>query len=92
MDKQIVISIKTIILTLLILLAVYVVYRLGFIIGILLISTLVVISMEQPVNYFMKMILFNKRTSRGVAVLISYSLFILTILITMTFILPPLLV
>ncbi|MBW6441545.1 AI-2E family transporter [Patescibacteria group bacterium] len=92
MDKQIVISIKTIILTLLILLGVYVVYRLGFIIGILLISTLVVISMEQPIKHFMKMILFNKRVSRGLAVLISYSLFILAILLTLTFVLPPLVI
>jgi len=92
MDKQLVISLKTIILTLLMLLGAYVVYKLGPIIGILLLATLVVIAMEQLVNYFMKKILFNKRVSRGLAVLISYSLLVLIILAVLTFIVPPLVV
>jgi predicted PurR-regulated permease PerM len=92
MDKQVVISIKTIILTLLILLAAYVVYKLGPIIGILLLSTLVVITMEQSIHYFMKKILFNKKISRGLAVLISYSLLILVILTILTFVVPPLVI
>jgi predicted PurR-regulated permease PerM len=90
MDKEIVISIKTIILTLLILLGVYVVYKLGSIIAILLLSTLVVISMEQSIGFFMKKILFNKKVSRGLAVLISYFLLVFVILTVLTFIVPPL--
>ena len=90
MDKQIVISIKTIILFLLTLFGLFVIYRLGPIIGILLLSTLLVISMEQPVRYFMKGVLFNKKISRGLAVLISYSLFVLILLGILTFIVPPL--
>jgi len=92
MDKQIVISIKTVFLTLLLLLGFYVVYRLGSIIGILLLSTLLVVSMEASVKYFMRMILFNKRVSRGLAVLISYSLLVLVILIVLTFVVPPLVI
>jgi len=90
MDKQIVISIKTIILFLLTLFGLFVIYRLGPIIGILLLATLLVISMEQPVRYFMRGVLFNKKISRGLAVLISYSLFVLIILGVLTFIVPPL--
>lgn len=90
MDKQIVISIKTIILFLLTLLGLFIIYRLGPIIGILLLATLLVISMEQPVRYFMKGTLFNKKVSRGLAVLISYSIFVLIILAVITFVVPPL--
>ena len=90
MDKQIVISIKTIILFLLTLLGIFVIYRLGPIIGILLLAILLVISMEQPIKYFRKMILFNKKISRGLAVLISYSLFVLILLAILTFMVPPL--
>jgi predicted PurR-regulated permease PerM len=90
MDKQIVISIKTIILFLLTLFGLFIIYRLGPIIGILLLSILLVICMEQPVRYFMKGVLFNKKISRGLAVLISYSLFVLIILGVLTFIVPSL--
>lgn len=91
MDKQIVISIKTILLFLLILLGIFVIYRLGSIIGILLLATLLVISMEQPIRYFMKATLFNKKISRGLAVLISYLLLVLILLGILTFMVPPLL-
>lgn len=90
MDKQIVISIKTIIITLLIFLGVYVLYKLGPIIAILLLAILVVISMEQPVKFFMKKTFLNKKVSRSLAVLISYSLLVLVILAIVTFVIPPL--
>ncbi len=89
MDKQVVISVKTVIITLLILLGVYVVYSLRSVIGILLLSTLVVVSMEQAINYFRKFIMFNKPISRGMAVFISYALFIIVLLTIFTFVLPP---
>lgn len=92
MDKQIVISIKTIILFLLLLLGIFIIYRLGPIIGIILLAILLVVSMEQPVRYFRKMILFNKKISRGLAVLISYSLFVLILLAILTFMVPPLVI
>lgn len=89
MEKQLVISLKTILLTLLVLLGVYVIYRLGSVIGILFMATLIVISMEQSVRYFMKMVVFNKKISRGFAVLISYILLVLILAAVLTFILPP---
>jgi len=90
MDKQIVISLKTILFSLLMALAVYIVYRLGPVIGILILSTLIVISMERPIKYFMKLVLFNKKIGRGMAVFLSYSIFIIAILTALVFIVPPL--
>jgi len=90
MDKQIVISLKTILLTLLVFLGIFILYRLGPIIGIIFLSVLVVICMEQPIRYFMKMVLFNKKISRGVAVAISYFLLVLVLITVVIFIVPPL--
>jgi predicted PurR-regulated permease PerM len=92
MDKQLVISIKTIFLTLLILLGVYVIYRLGSIIGIIFLATLVVVAMEQLVKYFMKLTVFNKKIRRGFAVLISYFFLLVVLAGILTFIVPPLII
>lgn len=89
-DRQLVISLKTILFSLLIVLAIYIVYRLGPVIGILILSTLIVISMERPINYFMRLVLFNKKVGRGLAVFLSYSIFIIAILTAIVFIVPPL--
>lgn len=88
MNKQIVISIKTILILLLAVLAVYVLYKLGPVIGILLIATLLVISMESAVKYFMKLTLFNKPLSRSASVIISYVILILILLGVVTFVVP----
>ena len=92
MDKQIVISLKTIFLTLLVLLGVYVIYKLGSILGIVFLATLIVISMEQAVKYFMKVTVFNKKIKRGFAVFISYFLFLIILAGMVTFIVPPLVI
>jgi len=89
MNKQIVISIKTILILLLAVLAVYVLYRLGPVIGILLVATLIVISMESAIKYFMKLTLFNKPLSRSASVIISYLILILILLGVITFVIPP---
>jgi len=89
MDKQVVISTKTIITTLLLILGGYVVYRLGAVIGILLLATLLVISMEHSVKYFMKLIVLNRKIPRSVAVLISYLIFVLILIVVVVFVLPP---
>ena len=89
MDKQLVISIKTIVIALLVLLGLYIIYRLGAIIGILVLAGLIVICMEGAVKYFMKFVLFNKPISRGFAVMISYLLLLLVFLGALTFIVPP---
>ncbi|MFZ2664198.1 MAG: AI-2E family transporter [Patescibacteria group bacterium] len=92
MDKQVVVSVKTVVITLLILLGGYVIYSLRSVIGMLLLASLIVVSMEQPIGYFKKFIVFNKPVSRSVAVLISYALFIIILLSIFTFVLPPVVV
>lgn len=89
MNKQIVISVKTILLALAMVLAGYVIYRLGSVIGILAISALLVIAMESAINYFMRLTVFNKPLKRGAAVLISYGLLLLVIVIIGTVGVPP---
>ena len=92
MNKDIIISVKTILFTLLLILSGYIVYRLGPVIGIILVASLLVISLEPAVQKIMKATLFNKPVPRGVAVIVSYVLFILIVLSVFTFGLPPVLV
>ncbi|MBU1132919.1 AI-2E family transporter [Patescibacteria group bacterium] len=92
MDKEIVISIKTIILTLLLILAGYIVYVLGPVIGIILVAALLVVSLEPAVQKIMKVTFFNRPVPRGVAVIISYIIFVLVVVSVFTFGLPPVLV
>ena len=89
MNKEVVISVKTIFVTLLALLGIYVIYKLGPIIGILFIATLIVISMESAVKYFTRLTLFNKPLSRGAAVIISYLILTAILIGVVTFIVPP---
>lgn len=89
MNKEVVISVKTIFITLLALVGIYVIYKLGPIIGILFIATLVVISMESAVGYFTKLTLFNKPLSRNASVIISYLILIAVLIGVVTFIVPP---
>ncbi len=89
MNKEIVISVKTILLTILMILAGYVVYRLGPIIGIFAIATLLTISLESLVKYLMKLTVFNKPLKRNVAVIISYFLLIVVIALVGSLGVPP---
>lgn len=89
MNKQVVISVKTILILFLAVLAAYVLYKLGPIIGILLVAVLIVISIESAVKYFMKLTLFNRPLSRNAAVIISYLLLVLILIGVVTFIVPP---
>lgn len=91
MDKQINISIKTILLALLIFLSGYIVYRLGPVIGVIVIATFLVISLEPMVKKLMGLTFFNKPIPRAAAVVISYVLFILVVISIFTFGLPPVL-
>jgi predicted PurR-regulated permease PerM len=72
MDKNLVISFKTILWTVLLIVAVYILYRLGPIIGVLFISLLLTISLEHTVQTIMRQKVLNKKISRSVAVLITY--------------------
>ncbi len=89
MDRQIVISIKTILLTFALILTGYVIYRLGSVIGILAVAILLVVAMESAVNYFSKLTVFNKPMKRNAAVLISYGLLLLIMIFVGTVGIPP---
>jgi predicted PurR-regulated permease PerM len=92
MDRQIVITIKTVLIALLMVLAGYVIYRLGPVFAILLVSGLLVLSLEPLVRFFMGFKLFNKPISRGFAVLLTYATFIIVVALIFTVGLPPVLV
>ncbi len=92
MDRQVIISIKTIAITLGALLAGYIVYRLGPVIVVLVTSLFLVIAVEGAVKYLCTKTLLNKPVSRGVAVLVTYALFILAVLVIFTLGLPPIVV
>ncbi len=76
MDKNIVISVKTILIGIVMALIFYVLYLLAPIFGFLFLSTLIVISIEPLVKKLMGIILFNKPLPRGIAVIFSYILLI----------------
>jgi predicted PurR-regulated permease PerM len=67
----------------------YVLYRLGSIIGILLLATLLVIALEPLVKKLMKINLLNRPLSRGLSVIISYLLLIVVIIFIATVGIPP---
>ncbi len=88
MDKQIVISVKTILISLVFILCFYVLYELRGILGILYVSVLLVISMENVVRYFMQLTVFNRPLSRTASVLISYALFLMVLLLVLVTAIP----
>jgi len=91
MDKNYVISIKTILTALLFLLGGYVVYRLSNIFLLLLVSLLVVISIEPLILFICSQSIFNKKISRSYSVIISYSTLVLIFVTIFTIGIPPVL-
>lgn len=91
MDKQVVISIKTILLTFLIGLAGYVFYRLSSIFGLLFVSLLIVISIEPLIQYLMKRRFMGAFLGRNLAVILSYLIIVIVFLGILTIGLPPVL-
>lgn len=89
MDKNIVISIKTITIFLLMILGVYVIYRLGPIIAILLVCTILVIAMEHPIKFLMSKTLLNNPVPRSLAVIITYIILVSVFAAVITLGLPP---
>jgi predicted PurR-regulated permease PerM len=89
MDKNIVISIKTILIMFLAALAGYVIYRLGPIFAVLLIATLIVLALEPSVKWFKKQFVFKRQITRSVAVILTYAIFIAVVAIIFTTGLPP---
>ena len=90
MDKNLVISIKTIIYTALIAVGIYLIYRLGAIIGYLLVALLITISLERAVQFFTNQTFFNRQLGRPVGVLITYFLVFLVASMAITVGLDPL--
>jgi len=88
LDKEIVISIKTVIFTLLLLLGAYVIYRIGPIISLLLVALLIVFAVEPFIKKLMKINIMNQPISRGVAVLVVYLLLIFILILVVTTIVP----
>ncbi|MBD3366047.1 AI-2E family transporter [candidate division WWE3 bacterium] len=90
MGKEIVISVKTILISLGILAGLYVTYELRGVLAILLIAVLLVISIEPAVKYFSTITVLNKPLSRSAAVFIVYALLILILALTFTTAVPML--
>lgn len=91
MNKEIVISVKTIAITLLGVLGVYVIYRLGPIFGMLLVAWILTVALEPVVHFFEKMVFLNKPLPRGVAVILTFIIFIGILILLFTLGLPPVL-
>lgn len=89
MDKQVIISYKTVLLTLATLLGIYVVYRLGPILFFVLIALLIVVAIEPLVKFFENQTLLNKKLGRSIAVIFSYLLLLLIMIFIFTVGLPP---
>ncbi len=74
MDKNIVVSLKTVVQALLIAIAFYVVLRLSTIIGLVAMALLITVSLEHTVQFFSKKSVFGWQINRPLAVLITYLL------------------
>jgi predicted PurR-regulated permease PerM len=90
MDKNLVISVKTIAITLLMILGALVIYKLAPIIGVLLVVLIVVISIEPMIAWFQNGIVLNRRIPRNVAVVLSYLVVLLVVLFIAFVVIPPL--
>ena len=91
MDKSIIISIKTILITFLALLAGYLIYRLGPVFAILLVALLIVLALEPLIKWFASQVLIKRPLGRSLAVIITYVIVVSTLvsIIAMTVGLPP---
>lgn len=91
MDKQVIISVKTILFTVLIALAGYVFYRLSSVVGLLFVSLLIVISIEPLILYLMQRRFMGSLISRNLAVVLSYLFVVIVFIGILTVGLPPVL-
>lgn len=93
MQNEITISKKTIIFGIFAffgtIFGIYLVYLMGPVLFILVMSMIIVISMETPIKFFMRFKLMNKPLSRSLAVLMSYFISIIVVLGVITLGFPP---
>ena len=89
MDKQVLTTIKIMIVVLLFGLGLFILYRLSQFIGMVYTSFLLALAIEPVVKFFSGKILFNKPIPRTVAVFIAYLIVIAVVFGVFTMILPP---
>ena len=89
MDKNIVVSLKTIAQAMLIALGLYIIYKLGNIIGLIAISLLITISLEHTIQYFSVQYVFKRQIGRSMAVLVTYLIIFLVGSLAITIGLDP---
>lgn len=89
MDKHVLITIKVVSTILVFGLSIYVLIKLAPIFATLLIALFLALAIEPLVEYFQELTFMNKPLSRGLAVGISYSLFLLLLAFVITVGLPP---
>jgi len=88
MNKEVVISVKTIVITFGILLGLYITYELRAVLSILFVALLFVISLEFVIGRLTKVIFLNKPLSRGMAVFITYTMLVLIVALALTTAIP----
>ncbi len=88
MDRDIIITIRSVLVFLGVLASAYVFYHLRSIFLLLFLALLLVISIEPLVRYFSRLTLLNRPVSRGIAVLISYAILILSVVLAFTTAVP----
>lgn len=91
MDREIVVSVKTVFVAFIFVLIAYILWKLWPILAIFLIAIIIVFSMEPPVESLMRVHFLNKPLSRSVAVLFSYLILIILLIGMFTIALPPIL-
>lgn len=89
MDKEVVISVKTVLWTLLILAGGYVLYQMQPVILTFFVAFLVVIAMEHPIQHISKIKVMNSPIGRSTATIMAYFIFVVTIIVAVTIIIPP---
>lgn len=89
MNKEIVITTKTILLTFLMGLGAYILYRLGPILGIFSVALLIVFALEPLIKRLMTVTVLNRKMNRTAAVIISYLFLLLLLSLVVTIWLPP---
>ena len=89
MDKEIVVSIKTVLFTVALFVVLFIVVKLGPILALLLIAALFVLALEPSVQFLMRQTLFDRPIPRAIAVPVAFTLAVIVILLVLTVGLPP---
>ncbi|MBT6401041.1 AI-2E family transporter [candidate division WWE3 bacterium] len=91
MDKTVANTIKAVLTTVVILLAIWILYTLAPIFATIFVALFVVLSLEPAVKYFEGLHILNKKVNRNFAVALTFTLFVLSVIFILTIGLPPVL-